>query len=121
MILTNILLFLATLAMLFYVIRYRIHVHIEYTEARSSGSHRRNRRASTSSSPVLTASGTGIKGQEAVSPALLKDLESALRNLGCSATEAKSRTAYAAQEGPADFDSLLFRAMNTPQDQRKRR
>lgn len=105
MIKLNLGLFLSTAAMLFYVVRYRIHVHVEYTprhrRARAKGSAR------FASEPKRAADKNLGGGLSTVA----RDLESALVNLGASRKEAQERTAAALAQGPADFDTLCFRAM----------
>ena len=94
MIKLNLGLFLSTSAMLFYIIRYRIHVHVEYTP--------RHRRARAKAADKNLGGGLST---------VARDLESALVNLGASRKEAQERTAAALAQGPADFDTLCFRAM----------
>ena len=99
--------FLSTAAMLFFILRYRIHVHVEYTPIRS----RRN--PSRVGSRRSNASDAG-RATVAVSPevaAVARDLESALTNLGASSKEAQERAAAAIAQGPGDFDALILRAM----------
>src|ERR1035441_4632631 len=99
----NLALFISTAAMLFYIVRYRVHLHVR--------SRRHSRRAQRSRS---IASGVGqvapVDSGEAAGVA--RDLESALVNLGATKKEARERTAYAIAAGPApDFDTLILRAM----------
>jgi hypothetical protein len=110
----NLALFISTATMLFYVIRYRIHVTVSYTP-------RRSRRVSRS-----IASGVGQvapvdSGEDA---GVTRDLESALINLGASGKEARERASAAIAQGPGDFDALILRAMQAggePQHRRSRR
>jgi hypothetical protein len=102
--------FMASCAILFWVVRYRIHLHCEYTPRMRK--HRHSRRGS--SSPVTSIQGKRTVGGNSgeVPPAVLADLESALQNLGCDKKEAKARAAFAAaQPGPQNFDALLYKAM----------
>ena len=106
MIKLNLGLFLSTAAMLFYVVRYRIHVHVEYTprhrRARAKGSAR------FASEPKRAADKNLGGGLSTVA----RDLESALMNLGASKKEARQRAAVAMAQGPTqDFDALILRAM----------
>ena len=111
----NLALFISTATMLFYVIRYRIHVTTSYTP------RVRSRRVSRS-----VASGVGRvapvdSGEDA---GVTRDLESALINLGASGKEARERAAAAIAQGPGDFDALILRAMQAggePQNRRSRR
>jgi hypothetical protein len=103
----NLALFISTAAMLFYIVRYRIHLHVEYTPIRS---RRHSRRAQASRS---IASGVGrvapVDSGEAAGVA--QDLQSALVNLGASSKEARERASAAIAQGPGDFDALILRAM----------
>ena len=103
----NLALFFSTAAMLFYIVRYRIHVRVEYTPLKGN---RRGRKNSRSNPPMETSRvAAGESGE--VAPAVARDLESALINLGASKKEAQERTAAAIAQGAADFDTLCFRAM----------
>ena len=102
----NLALFLSTAAMLFFILRYRIHFHVEYTPLRSRRNPRVSSRRSIASEPG--------RATVAVSPevaAVARDLESALTNLGASNKEAQERAAAAIAQGPGDFDALILRAM----------
>ena len=103
MIKLNLGLFLSTSAMLFYIIRYRIHVHVEYTPR-----HRRARAKVRLDWSERRAADKNLGGGLST---VARDLESALMNLGASKKEARERTAVAMAQGPADFDTLIFRAM----------
>lgn len=103
----NAALFVASAAMLFFILRYRIHLHVEY---RSRRSLRKLRRAPA---PLLVT-GKGKAGEvsgEAIPPQALKDLESALRNLGATPKEAHERATAAVAQGAGDFDALILRAL----------
>jgi hypothetical protein len=100
----NAALFLISAGILFFVLRYRVHLHVEYTPRKRSGRnpHRRP-------SPRLVVPGKGT--DETVSPQVLRDLESALKNLGASPKEAKERVSAAIEQGVGDVDLLLLRAL----------
>ena len=130
----NLALFLSTAAMLFFILRYRIHVHIEYTPRHSrrrgpqSGSTA-NRLPSADRAAVgfddyasfcySGSSSAGISRPPRVAGKLpgeectpvTRDLISALVNLGATKKEAQERAAAAIAEGPGDFDALILRAM----------
>lgn len=99
---------LASLSVLYFVLRYRVHVNITYQATNRQASVRRpvpvdnilRKRAGYSSVPVV-ASGNGI----------YRDLQSALVGLGCSKPAAKIAADKAVSAGPADFDVLLRRAI----------
>ena len=99
----NVFMFLASAAMLFYVIKYRIHLHVEY--AKRSGRGGRKARQEQS------ARRSGQQGVASADSPLEKDLISALENLGASKEEARARAAEAVAQGPGDFDALILRAM----------
>jgi hypothetical protein len=103
----NGILFLASCAILAFVLRYRVHLHVEYTPRPSRKRHRRvhSERATirgTKPAAVLT---------DPLVESTVRDLESALVNLGATKEEAKARARAAIAEGPGDFDSLILRAM----------
>lgn len=89
----NVFLFLFSVAALAFIFRYRVHFHVEY---RPRKARRRPEEGKVSG--------------EASTP-LLKDLESALRNLGATRGEARTMAAEALRQGPGDFDALILRAM----------
>ena len=101
----NLALFISTAAMLFYIVRYRIHLHVEYTPLRS----RRHARRRFQAPAMETGRVAPVDSGEASGVA--RDLESALVNLGASKEEARQRTACAIAQGPGDFDALILRAM----------
>jgi hypothetical protein len=96
-------LFFASCAILYF----RVHVHLEYTprSPRSIRKHRRlNRQPSPAPAPTHAA--------WAAPAQTVRDLESALLNLGATKNEARQRAQAAiAKGGPADFDALILRAM----------
>ena len=100
----NLALFLSTAAMLFFILRYRIHVHIEYTPRHS------RRRGSSSAGISRPPRVAGKLPGEECTP-VTRDLISALVNLGAKKKEAQERAAAAIAEGPGDFDALILRAM----------
>jgi hypothetical protein len=102
----NLALFISTAAMLFYIVRYRIHLHVEYSPLRSRRHARRARFQGPATEPGRVAP---VDSGEASGVA--RDLESALVNLGASKEEARQRTACAIAQGPGDFDALILRAM----------
>lgn len=102
----NLALLISTAAMLFYIVRYRIHLHVEYTPLK----HKRGRKHSRSTTPPSEPGRVAAENPGGGS-AVARDLESALVNLGASRKEAQERTAAALAQGPADFDTLCFRAM----------
>ena len=104
----NLALFISTAAMLFYIVRYRIHLHVEYTPIRS----RRHSRRAQASRSLASEVGQVAPVDSGEAAGVARDLESALVNLGATKKEARERTAYAIAAGPApDFDTLILRAM----------
>ncbi len=97
--------------MLFYVLKYRVHVHVTYTP-RPSGKHRRRIATAvhdiqepTQERPVSRRS----VSRESLNPSAAvatTDIVSALRNLGCSPGVAKQAAHKATQEAQ-DFDTAL--------------
>ena len=128
-------LFLASAAILYYVLRYRIHIHIEISHASAWGSPGRSRRAEfdspaeASSSPSrqrVKASGvvTRTRGGELRAPddrvrstattrpaiSRVQDITSALVNLQAKPQRAKAAAEHVVRNWPdADFDTQ-FRA-----------
>jgi hypothetical protein len=109
-------LFISTAAMLFYVVRYRIHLHVEYTPIRS---RRHARRAQASRSPASRV-GQVTPFVSGEADGVARDLESALVNLGASSKEARERASAAIAQGPGDFDTLILRAMQAGGDPARR-
>lgn len=101
-------LFGTSVAILSSVIRYRVHLHVEYTPRRRRRSPIATARQAqhSAAAPRATAAAPAV-------PAVLKDLESALRNLGCGSVEAHCRAIAATALGPADMDTLLWRAIGS--------
>jgi hypothetical protein len=107
----NLALFISTATMLFYVIRYRIHVTVSYTLHRS-------RRAPRS---IASRAGQVAPVDSGEDADVTRDLESALINLGASGKEARERASAAIAQGPGDFDALLLRAMQAGGEPQHRR
>ena len=103
-------LFFASVAILYFVLRYRVHLHLEY-RPRTSGRvrMRRNPNPRPVEAPVRSDAAWTAPAQT------VKDLESALENLGATKTEARERARKAISQGQAGFDALLFRAMQGKQ------
>ena len=93
---TSLLALVATSGILFFILRYRVHIHIEVTPPPTSPAIRRGR--------------SGVVRLSSVHTALDSDLISALRNLGCSAVQARKAATEAGSEG--GFDASLRRAIN---------
>ena len=100
----NAILFSCACAILYFVLRYRVHLHIEYTPCGHKCKRHRRRQTFPSASE-----------RRPVNPfwELQRDLESALKNLGANKEEARQRAAQALAQGPGDFDALILRAMQT--------
>ena len=96
----NLILFLASASILFFVLRYRVHVHVLYQNpGRKPGNH---------PSPLR---GMRPGHLEAV-PQAVSDLTSALHNLGCGAAKARTVAQKVYQQTPqANFDLLLKQAI----------
>lgn len=106
----NAVIFVMSVGILFFVVRYRIHLHVEYRPRQRKHVHKFHRTAE----PRLVVPGKGKAGEvsgEAFPPQTLRDLESALRNLGASPKEAHQRATAALAQGPGDFDALMLRAL----------
>ena len=112
----NVGLFFASVAILFFVLRYRVHLHLEYAPRT-----RKNRRMRAQTATVVSRSGKNPpqEARQQTEPSwtaptqMVTDLESALVNLGASKPEARKRATAAMAQGPAGFDALLFRAMQS--------
>ena len=106
----NSLFFLLSAGILAFILRYHVHLHIEYQPRQRS---RRNpRRVTPVPAPIVEFSPVSAK--------MRVDLESALRNMGCTEKEAKERAAQAIADGPGDFDALILRAMRASTSPRRR-
>ena len=112
----NLALFISTAAMLFYIVRYRIHLHVEYKPRKRARRHDGGMgdcKLKRFEVPDAYASASGqvapVDSGEAAGVA--RDLESALVNLGASSKEARERASAAIAQGPGDFDALILRAM----------
>ena len=111
-------LFFASVSILYFILRYRVHLHLEYTPRT-----RKHRRVRAQAATVTGRSGKNPPQQARqqtepswTAPAqTVKDLESALENLGATKTEARERARKAISQGQAGFDALLFRAMQGKQ------
>ena len=97
----NIAIFAASTAILFFVLKYRVHFQVDY---RHSGKRHKIRRPVEPLTPSQAPTSP-------ITAQMMADLESALGNLGASKPEAKSRASQAMAQGPASFDTLIFRAM----------
>lgn len=89
---------IAAAAMLFYMVRYRVHVHIEYTPRPAHAG--RPRRPARRPAPI--ASGPA--------PELIEDLTSALVNLGAKPARARAIAEREARAG-GSFEECLRRAV----------
>lgn len=108
----NLALFVSTALMLFYVIRYRIHLHVEYRPRHNRRQKACDGAAQRHSRFIASKAGRVAPVDSGEASGVARDLESALINLGASSKEAKERTAAAIAQGPArDFDTLILRAM----------
>jgi hypothetical protein len=101
----NIMLFLGSATILFYVLKFRVHIHVTYTlpgSPRGIRSPVRSQRATDRSSlvaPGRQAETTGCRPVQA-------DVESALVNLGCKKLKAREIAARVCREHQ-DFDGAL--------------
>ena len=113
----NLFLFLASLGMLFFILRYRVHLHLEYTPRSSKRRHHRihpERVTIRGTKPASVPPAENLSAIEQLAARGIKrDLESALENLGAGTEEAKARAAAAIAQGPGDFDALILRAMQS--------
>lgn len=105
--------FIATAAMLFYVIRFRVHIHITYTPA----AHKTPRR------PAAARTETAARPQPAAmadsAADTIKDLTSAIANLGVSKKVARAAAVRAAAPASGQvrtFDEMLRRAIQFAQE-----
>ena len=99
----NAILFSCACAILYFVLRYRVHLHIEYTPCGHKCKRHRRRQTFPSASDAVPSTLFELQ----------RDLESALKNLGANKEEARQRAAQALAQGPGDFDALILRAMQT--------
>ena len=108
---------LLSIAILFFILRYRVHVHVSYTP-RVPG------RRAEASRPTATTRPGNIRqrgklanlggGGEAVA---LADLTSALRGLGCTAAQARTAAERALDQRLPDFADTLKAAIQFAQKQ----
>lgn len=100
MALPNLILFLASAGILFYVLRFRVHVHVVYQrKPKPVGNH---------PSPFK-----GMRpGRLEAVPKTVSDLTSALHNLGCRTAKARQIAERVYQQAPqANFTVLLKQAI----------
>jgi len=115
----NALSLLISLAILFFVIRFRIHVHVVYQGSSWVASPRRKqagvKACSSSTRALLPISGRRAAETAVTSEALptamtlpVQDLQSALVNLGASKSRARATAQKVCQQHPgAGFDQLV--------------
>jgi hypothetical protein len=101
----NVLLFFVSIGILLFILRYRIHLHVEYTPRPSKKRHHRVH------SERAVIRGTKPPSTDPLVESTVRDLESALVNLGATKEESRNRAAAAIAQGPGDFDALILRAM----------
>ncbi len=116
---------LISTSILFYVLRYRVHIHVTYTTTKRRCSNRTAQRRDDPNTGGNLAARRGSASRSAVEigtrerkpnpqsgsrPDAQNDLTSALRNLGCSPGIAKQAAQRAAAESK-DFDTSLRLAM----------
>jgi Holliday junction resolvasome RuvABC DNA-binding subunit len=98
-------LFLASCAILYYVVRYRVHVHIEFSDSPSRQRVKKGRRAERSESTPTTATAM-------TRPDPSNDLSSALVNLGAKPHRARAAAQHVVRNWPdAGFDEQLRAAL----------
>lgn len=120
--------FLFSASVLFFVLKYRVHIHVTYAPridrravrdlrwprpaVSSHGDHQDTmaRVARMGKKPVAE-SPIGRSAPLAIATAAHSDIVSALVNLGCSKSEAREAAKRAVEQGPAEFESLLRRAI----------
>lgn len=109
--LPNALLFFSSAFILWYVIKYRIHVHINISNSRCplSSARKTGRRAAARGSLLPTAKTRPVNSQE-TTPVL--DIQSALVNLGCKPHRARAAAEHVTRNWPEkDFNSQLRAAI----------
>jgi Holliday junction resolvasome RuvABC DNA-binding subunit len=96
----NLILFLVSAGILFYVLRFRVHIHILY--------QRRTKPTENHPSPA-----NGKRpGRLEAAPEVVSDLASALKNLGCPAAKGRKIAERVYQQAPqARFEILLREAI----------
>jgi len=100
MALPNLILFLASAGILFYVLRFRVHIHILY--------QRRTKPTENHPSPANSKRPV----HPAAAPQAVSDLTSALQNLGCKTAKARVVAERVYQQAPrARFEILLREAI----------
>ena len=106
----NVMLFLVSVGILIFMLRYRVHLHVEYNPRVSKRHHRVHpeRAVIRGTKPASVPQNAA---EQLAQNATRRDLESALVNLGAGKEEARSRAAEAIAKGPGDFDALILRAM----------
>jgi len=105
MITANILLFLVSFIILWYVVRYRIHIHVTY-QPRKGG----DARCPQTGSNLDRASVRRGQQNSAGPSEIFEDPYSALTNQGVSKSKARGIATRLASE-PAEFETLLRKAL----------
>lgn len=114
----NLILFTSSVLILWFVVRYRIHIHVQYSR-RGATAPGLNRHALSGAARATirrvqplrkeSAAGSSTSGKAYEDPArvnVLEDLTSALMNLGCDRVKAK-RIASRVSQQRGGFDDLL--------------
>lgn len=123
----NFLFFAFSLGVLFFVLKYRVHIHVNIeTSGKRRGSP--HHRAKPGNAPAGQAAIHALPGSDsgsadgprkrqsqpdsiAGSRPPTADIISALVNLGCSKSEARAAAKRAVEQGPGAFEDLLRRAI----------
>ena len=107
------LLFITSAFILWYVIKYRIHVHVTIEGSRGKGRVKSGRRAEERGMNPPTAKTRPANFQE-TTPVL--DIQSALVNLGCKPHRARAAAEHVTRNWPEkDFDAQLRAAIQEVQ------
>lgn len=96
-------------AILYFVLRYRVHVHVSYTPRRRAA---RPAQSSRRTSRCMPEEVRPVQSPAVPSPVRQKDLESALRNLGCKPAQAKEAAGRAMFHQDPEFPAALRRAID---------
>lgn len=111
---------LVCIAILFYVLKYRVHIHVTYTKNESSRAGSQSRRSRVSGKvPGDQRAAAGPRAHDRnldhvrteASSSALRDITSALINQGCTPAHARKAAARACASDAQDFDTLLRRAI----------
>ncbi len=103
---------LLSAAVLYFVIRYRVHIHVEYSGPRRKHTAGRTAHGKVTPRPLQFESGTPPNPLNLGSTARRQDLVSALKHLGCTQAAASKAATVAMSHQDEQFEVALRRAIS---------